>query len=282
MFAVLSIIFSVYEISSIAKYICYTGLGIGFFYGLYLFIAWDFRKVKNFFKAKTQVLASKSKFVNKYVNDIYFRTMLLSTFSMIIGVIFVGYNAITGIIYKSVWNGSIAVYYFLLLCIRCYILANELKIHKNNFTEDEVALKRAKVFRIEGVLLVCLDIALIMPVTLLALFQRNINLPMWVAIGNAVYTFYKVIICIIGFSKTRKNNILSIKGLKNLNLTDALVSLLSLESTMIITFSDGTEPSMMILISMSAFVVLLIGVLTAVLTLVKGSKHVKVLKNGTN
>lgn len=276
--AILSIIMLNTNASSIAKIIIYAALGITFFYSIFLLVSRDFKIIKNFFKAKASSVSGKNKFLNRYVSDVYFRTMFTSTVSMIICLGFACYNAFAGLYYHSVWNGSISVYFMFLVLIRLFVLIGEFILHKKS-PETDIELKRAKLFKIEGILLICLDIALIAPVTILAMSKKEVSLPAWVAIAGAAYTFYKVISCVVSFIKTRKNNILSIKGLKNINLTDAMVSMLSLENTMILTFSDGTDYSMFTLVAISALVVMVLCVSIAVTTLLKGTRHIKLLKH---
>lgn len=277
-FAITSIVFQSLNINDTALLVLYACLGITFFYSIYLLVYRDFKNIKKYFKEKKQKISSKNKFANKLFNDLYYRTMFFSSLAMIITFCFVVYNAFAGIYYSSVWNGSISVYYIFLLDIRLMTLLSEFKIHKVQPDEFQKQNQRAKVFRAEGFLLICLDIVLIAPVTLLVLSRRQIILPMWVAIANAAYTFYKVIGCIISFIKTRNSEILSVKGLKNLNLTDAAISLLSLENTMILTFSTGEDKDMFTFVIISGLVVVLLGMLLAILTLAQGVKKVRDLK----
>lgn len=254
----------------------YSGMGVTFFYCAYLFIRFDYRRIRNSFRRAKVALSAKSKLMDKVFNDVYFRTMLGTSFSLFLGICFVAYNAVAGFHYHSIWNASIAIYYGLLVAIRVLFLAGEFRIsHSSVMSEGGKELKRAKMFRLEGVLLLFVNIALIVPVTLLATIQKDVNLGMWVAIANACYTFYNVIVCIYSFVKTRKSENLSVQGIKNLNLTSACISLLALENTMIITFSEEIESGMKTLIILSAFAVTVINLVVAIITLRKGKKQVE-------
>lgn len=278
-FAVLTIIFLAIDMSSGLMIVCYASLGVTFFYDLYLFIVYDYKKLKAYSKQKFEALTQKSKVVNRFTNDIYFRTMTTSSFSLFWSFCFVAYNAFAGLYYHSMWNGSIAIYYGFLVGIRILFLFGEYKIAKGDFSQECKEIKRAKMFRLEGILLLCLNIVLVVPITMLALQKKEVNLPMWVAIVNATYTFYKMTMCAVAYFRTRKNDILSIRGLKKLNLTDAFVSLLSLENTMIITFSNEQTGDMSMLMIISCFVVLLVNVWIALSTYLKGKSEVLVLED---
>lgn len=260
--------------------VLYSIMGLTFFYCVYLFVRFDIKKIKVAIKNLNANLSNKSRFFNKYFNDLYFRTMLSTIFSLVLGIGFVCYNAFAGFFYHSIWNVSIAIYYLLLVIIKIVFLFGEYKIVKNKEqTQEFNDLRRAEMFRLEGVFLLFVNIALIVPVTMLATSQKAVNLPIWVAIADASYTFYKSIVCVYSFVKTRKNNNLSVKGIKNLNLTSAIVSVLSLENTMILTFSTEILFELQILIIISAFVAVSLNFWIALSTLINGKKEVQLCRN---
>ena len=239
LFTIVSSLFSAFNVPSILSTIALSCLGVSFFYMMFLLITIDFKNIKQFLIKIKLWLASKSKFINRYINDIYFRTMLSNSFSTFFTLAFVVYNAVVGLMYSSIWNGSISVYYLLLLFIKAMVGATELRIIKKKVQEKDVDRLRSLVYRNEGIFLLLIDIALIAPITMLILFQKEVNLPSWVAIATAVYTFYKVICCVISFFKTRKNENFAVKGVKNINISEALVSILTLSNMMILTFSTS-------------------------------------------
>lgn len=278
-FSIVAIIGLCLKFDNTLMSVFYVGMGLTFFYSVYLFIVLDYPHVKQFFIDQKNRLCEKSKFINALCTSRYARTMTATTFSLFLGMCFVAYNAFVGLHFHSIWNGSISIYYGLLVAIRIVFLWGEYRISREDREEGEKELKRAKMFRLGGILLLCVNIALIIPVTLLATSQKDVNLPMWVAIANAGYTFYKVSVCIYSFIKTRKASILTIKGIKSLNLTSAIVSLLSLENIMIITFSETIDSGMEIMMVLSAFVAMVINIWIAVSTLILGKKEVAKCEN---
>lgn len=277
---IITLIMLYFGVSEGVMTLFYSLMGITFFYGIYLFVLFDYKSIRNYYKIKKEMLSSKNKFINGLINDMYFRTMITSSFSLLMSICFVVYNAFVGLYYHSIWNGSISIYYGFLVGIRVLFLSGEYSfLKKKNMSDEKKEYKRANMFKKEGILLLCLNIALVVPVTLLVFSKKDVNLPMWVVIGNAAYTFYKVTMCIISFAKSRKHSVLSVRGLKNLNLTDAIVSLLSLENTMIITFSEGNDNSMHILMIISSFAFTLCNIFIAISTLKKGKNEVKTIQN---
>lgn len=273
-FSIIAIIGLCLKFDNTLLSVFYAGMGVTFFYSIYLFIVLDYPKFKQFFINIKNKICQKSRFVNTLFTSRYARTMTATTFSLILGVCFVAYNAFVGLYFHSIWNGSISIYYGLLVAIRIVFLWGEYRISREDREEVEKTLKRANMFKLGGILLLGVNIALIIPVTLLATSQKDVNLPMWVAIANAGYTFYKVSVCIYSFIKTRNASILTIKGIKSLNLTSAIVSLLSLENIMIITFSESIDSGMELMMMLSAFVAMAINIWIAVTTLILGKKEV--------
>lgn len=278
-FGMLAIVFLMQNMQGFLIYFAYSGMAVTFFYCCYLFIRYDFKAIRNWYKNTKQKLMDKHKVVNGYFSDYYSRTMINTIFSLVLGVCFVAYNAVVGLVYHSVWNGSISVYYMFLVGIRILYLVGEYRLSKNTKIDDiQKEKRRAKMFTFGGAMMLLLSFALVVPITLLALSKKQVSLPMWVAIADATYVFYKLTMCIYAFVKTRKNNVLSVKGIKNLNLMAVAVTLLSLENTMIITFSEGVDSSMQILMILSAVVVMAVNIYIAISTIVSGKKELKKLK----
>ncbi len=258
--------------------VTYSIMGVTFFYCTYLFVRYDYKAIKSYFRSLKVRLSQKSKLLDGLFNNIYFRTNLATAFSLLLGIGFVCYNAYAGLKFHSVWNGSISIYYSFLVVIRVLFLIYEMVLIKHNeMGNSQKDQLRAKMFRFEGILLILLNIALIAPVTILALSKKQVNLPMWVAIVNACYAFYKIIVCVYSFVKTRKNTALSIKGIKNLNLTSAIITMLSLENTMILTFSESPS-DMQLLMIFSALGTMIINLVIAIRTYLIGNAEVKKLK----
>ena len=163
------------------------------------------------------------------------------------------YNTFLGVAYKSVWNIGIALYYALLLCIRAYIIFSERKFYKNNLTDEQKDRKRKIIFFVQSILLLIIDFALIAPISLMVLQKRAIKFSQIPAIAMAGYTSFKIFVSTRNIFKTKFEMNLSIKMLRNINFIDALVSILSLQYTLIMTFGGGLDEDMFTLCAISSF-----------------------------
>lgn len=195
------------------------------------------------------------KFINKIKNDYVFRTFIFSALSFSATAVFTFYNAFLGIAYKSVWNFGIAVYYALLLCIRAYVIFSERAFHKKKLPNGQKEAARKKLYLVQSVFLLAIDFALIAPITLMVQQKKAIDFTTIPAIATAAYTAYKIVISTINVIKTRKGRHLSVRILKTVNFVDALVSVLSLQYTLIVTFDGGMDSDMFTLCAVSSFAI---------------------------
>lgn len=186
-------------------------------------------------------------------NDYVFRTFIFSALSFFVTLVFTIYNKFLGVAYKSVWNIGIALYYALLLCIRAYIIFSERKFYKNNLTDEQKDRKRKIIFFVQSILLLIIDFALIAPISLMVLQKRAIKFSQIPAIAMAGYTSFKIFVSTRNIFKTKFEMNLSIKMLRNINFIDALVSILSLQYTLIMTFGGGLDEDMFTLCAISSF-----------------------------
>ncbi|MCD8108460.1 MAG: hypothetical protein LUE20_10965 [Oscillospiraceae bacterium] len=176
-------------------------------------------------------------FIGKYRTDYEFRTFSGAWLSFGITVLFAVYNGYLGITQGSLWHGSIAIYYMLLAVIRGIILLSERKIR----TQDNKNKARLRTFLISSAFLLLLNIALICPIALMVKFEKPVQMSLIPAIAMAAYTTYKIVMASVNFGSKKKKlsgNIL-ISELRAISLIDAIVSVLSLQNTLIMVMDSA-------------------------------------------
>ena len=181
-------------------------------------------------------------FWNRLFTEYGFRTIIFSIGSFTINLAFAVYNGTIAILISSIWFGALAAYYVFLIVLRGGILiyhTRRRKAIKNGQTESETYLRDTKVYGNCGILLVILPIAL--SVAILQMVRAN---EAFVHTGitiyaYAVYAFYKIGMAIYNFVKTRKTNEMTVRASKNINLADAFVSILALQTAMFHEFGTG-------------------------------------------
>lgn len=170
--------------------------------------------------------------------------------SILTSFLFCCYNTFIGFSKDNVFSLSIAGYYLLLCLMRffCFILMKKnLKSGKEN----------AKEYKVLAVFLFVLNILLIGPIILLAMHQKEYKGEMIQAITMAVYSTYKITMAIIGFVKGRKTNSMGTSIRMTLSMTDALVSILSLQNTLILVNGSADKEDMRILSIVSSCLIFL-------------------------
>lgn len=204
----------------------------------------------------------------KLKENFQFKTYLFSLFSIFITIIFAIYNIYLGIIYNTGWNISIAIYYGFLIIIRTYILYNENKLSRLNISEYKIDMQK-KLYLKQCIMLFTIDLLLIAPISIMVLGQKEVNYSTIPAIATAAYTTCKMILATKNALQAKKNNNLSIIMLRNINLKDSLVAILSLQYILIMTFESETDNNMLIVSCISTFCIWILLIIISIKTICK-------------
>ena len=145
--------------------------------------------------------------------------------SLIFTLLFSVFNRILGMVKHSIWHETISIYYFILVIIKGILI---LFIYKNNSKEKEV-----KVYKLIKILLVLLNLFLIIPITLLIMDKRLVEMTLIPSIAIALYVTIKTSVSILQFVKSRNGDQILFKQLRTINLMDVTVSILTLTNTLI-------------------------------------------------
>ncbi len=188
--------------------------------------------------------AENKPFWNRLFTEYGFRTILFSIGSFAINLAFAVYNGSVAIVIRSVWFGALAAYYVLLIVLRGIILVYHVfrrKAVKAGQTEEITERKDTRIYSICGVVLLLLPIAL--SAAILQMVRANDS---FVHTGitiyaYAIYAFYKIIVSIYNFVKTRRSREMTVRASKNINLADAFVSILALQTAMFREFDTAGD-----------------------------------------
>lgn len=182
---------------------------------------------------------SENAFFRRLIESYGFRTAVFFLVSFAVDVAFALFDGVMGIVTASVWYGVIAVYYLFLSALRGGILLLSRRAAKRSGGAAPDEREKLKIYRLCGALLLVLEIALLGAVTLMVRQGKPMNYSKIMAIAMAAYTFYKVILAVYNAFRVRKLRDPVLQCFRNINLTDAAVSLLSLQVTLVAVFSEG-------------------------------------------
>lgn len=194
----------------------------------YLYLKKKFLKTKLF--NNINIFLNKNRLIKRYFDDIRFKNVINLSISAIINFGFIFINFINGILNKSIWFISVALYYFLLTIIRIILLNN---LRKYNIK------KEYKIYRNVGYFILVLNVALVIMIIQMVHSNVAIVYDRYVIYLTATYTFYLIINAIINVFVYKKYNSPILSSVKVINLLTSSVSILILQTTMIATFGEN-------------------------------------------
>ena len=180
----------------------------------------------------------RNRYIHRYLTDVPYKTHISLYMSLVANLLYAAMNLFLGGYYRSVWFGTLAVYYMMLAAMR-FLLAAHVK-RRGIGTEPILELKR---YRLCGVLLMLMNIALMGVVVLVIRKNEGFEYAGYLIYVMAVYAFYHVTTAIVNVVKYRKYKSPVMSAAKAVNLAAALVSMLALETAMLAQFSDGQDAS---------------------------------------
>jgi hypothetical protein len=216
----------------------------------------------------TQSNNKDSKETSESISKKAIRLNWLIIFSLVINLSYAIYNLYLGITSLSIWFGLMFLYYLILGLMKLFSL-----IRKNKYSTDDK--KQYQVMRIIGIVFFFLVIILSCSLTLTLKFSLYKSHTTIIMISIAAYTFYKVIIAIINLVKARKSQDITLYTIRNINIAEALVSLLNLQMTMYQSFNTEEENNILIMNIITSCVVGLLISFFGIRMIIVSVKHLK-------
>lgn len=184
-----------------------------------------------------------------------------------------------GFYHHTFWFYSLGAYYICLGVMRFFLVR-----HTRKFAPGEKMQTELVKYRACGIVFLLMNLALALIIFFMVYWNRTFRHHMITAIAMAAYTFTALTTAIINVIKYRKYNSPVFSASKAISLAAALVSMLTLESTMLTTFGDGTMTAIerKWMLGATGGVVSLLIVATAIYMIVVGTKKLKELKTEVN
>lgn len=216
---------------AIIAYILFGIAGISLAYSVYLIIPLV-PKIKNGIIAWME----KRDFTLLLLRNFGFRTVVFAIGSFLMSVIFSGFNAYMGIKNRSIWYGALAAFYIALAFLRGGVLV----YHKNRIGKkiQNDGYIKAKVYRNSGIIMLILNVALSSAIAQMIFSGEHFTYVGLTIFAYAAYAFAKITVAIITFIKAHKQIDLTVRAIRDINLVDALVSILALQTALLTMFSE--------------------------------------------
>lgn len=208
---------------------------------------------------------------NRYMTDAAFKVRISLIASLTINLLYSAFKLASGIYYSSLWIGAIAVYYILLSVIRFVLL------HHMERKQDAGMIAEYRSYRVTAVLMMLINLTLTGIVLNMIVKNESAEYSDVFVITSATYTFYTLTVSIIDLVKYRKYKSPVMSASKAIRFAAALVSLLSLEASMLVQFGDD-ESYRRLMLALTGAAVCVIVLSMSVYMIVHSTKEIKRLQ----
>ena len=206
--------------------------------------------------------------IEKYFKEEMFRTETSLYQGLFINLLYVIIKFCSGIYYRSVWFISLSFYYLLLVFMRSSLLH-----YVRSRKEDKVSECRR--YRLCGIILLFMNQALVAVVAIAVRQNKGFEYSGLLIYAMALYAFYSITVAVINVVKFRKYGSMIMSAAKVINLTTALVSMLSLETAMIAQFGGDDSVFRQVMTSATGAGVCLIVLGMAIYMIARSTKILK-------
>ena len=217
----------------------------------------------------------QNKYARKWLDDTRLRVNVSLYGSLAWNALYGLFQLWLGFYHHTFWFYSLGAYYICLAVMRFFLVR-----HSSKYAPGEKMQTELLKYRACGWVFLIMNLALSLIVFFMVYWNRTFNHHMITAITMAAYTFTALATAIVSVIKYKKYNSPVFSASKAISFTAALVSMLTLESTMLTTFGDGTMTAVeqKWMLGATGGVISAMIVATAIYMIVKGTKKLKILK----
>ncbi len=210
----------------------------------------------------------------RYLHDAAFRTQVLLKLSFTANLLYVLLNFFSVFLFRSAWFGILAGYYMILAGMRFLLMryASKKGIGKDFLGE----LHRS---RICAIILMTVNLVLSGAVLMILYQDKGYVYKGMLIYVVAAYTFYITVHSVVELVKYRKYNSPIMSTTKVINLSAALVSVLTLETAMLSQFgADTTDAFRRIMIGATGGGVSIVIVTLSLYMILRANREIKKIK----
>ena len=177
-----------------------------------------------------------------------------------------------GFYHHTFWFYSLGAYYICLGVMRFFLL-----LHTRKYAPGEKMQAELVKYRACGIVFLLMNLALALIVFFMVYWNRTFEHHMITAIAMAAYTFTAFTVAIVNVVRYKKYNSPVFSASKAISFAAACVSMLTLTSTLLTTFSDGSMGivEQKLMLGSVGFAVSGVVVAMAIRMIVKGTKKLK-------
>ena len=246
---------------------------ISYVLAAYTLTVWCFKipQLIKFFKT----FKNEHKYARKWQDDTRLRVNVSLYGSLAWNALYGIFQLWLGFYHHTFWFYSLGAYYICLAIMRFFLVR-----HTRKYAPGEKMQTELKKYRSCGIVFLVMNLALALIIFFMVYWSRTFEHHMITAIAMAAYTFTAFTVAIVNVIKYKKYNSPVFSASKAISFAAACVSMLTLASTMLTTFSDGTMSAteQNIMLGSIGFAVSGVVVTMAIGMIVRGSKQLREFK----
>jgi len=241
-------------------------------YTLTIFVARMPRIIK-----KIKIGLYKNKYSNIYLSEAEVRAKTSLYVGNGVNVLYSVVHLVTGILYSSVWSYALAGYYVVLSLIRSSLVRKD-RVRLTIDNNKERRLYELKSGCSCGRLLFLLNMAVSVLVVQMIWKNQYYDYPGFMVYAHAAYAFYSFIMTLISMIKQRKLEQPIYSAAKVVSMSCALMSILALQTALLMQFGDGQTEFIQFMNSLTGFAVCFNIFAMAVWLVHKTKKEIRMLE----
>jgi len=194
------------------------------------------KALKNIIGTILLSFTKRNEYAELLINDNRFRTIAVTLPGMGLNIIFAIFNGVICITTHSVWYVTLFFYYTALYVMRFISVIYAKQIYSNKKTINNIEHRELNVYRNCGIILSVLSLVLTGTVIMITMGigGKYYNKMLIYIVG--LFAIVKLVLSIINMVKARKENSTLMITLRNIGYSDALVSMLFLQTSLITTY----------------------------------------------
>ena len=182
-----------------------------------------------------KTVKNENRYARLWLDDTRLRVNISLFGSLAWNVLYGLFQIWLGIVHRTFWFGSLGAYYICLAVMRYFLVS-----HTRRYAPGERMRTELVKYRACGWVFLVMNLALSLIVFFMLYWNRTFRHHMITAIAMAAYTFTAFAVAIVSMVKYKRYNSPVFSASKAISFAAACVSMLTLTSTMLTTFNDGT------------------------------------------
>lgn len=245
---------------------------VSYVLAFYTLMVWCFKipYLIRFFKE----FKNENKYARRWLDDTHLRVNVSLYGSLILNTAYAVFQLGLGFWHHTFWYYSMAGYYIALAVMRFFLVR-----HTSKHTPGEKMYEELIKYRACGIVFLLMNLTLSVMVFFMIYWNRTFNHHEITTIAMAAYTFTAFVLAVVNVVKYRRFNSPVYSASKAISLAAVCVSMLTLESTMLTTFDDGTMDLLMrrLFLGLSGGIISIFIIVMAIYMIIQSNKKLKQL-----